>query len=221
MCPNYLAPFGIVPSGPWPKVDVLLERIEWGRAFLELCQHQLDGWMMFEVKRSIVNFLLQILGVSLNSNPNIVYERPGMSKTLLKKSFEVNPRQGNFGCLALLTLILVPTKRNKAANRVRLKLVARMVCTQVILTLFKGLIGSLRVWDNWLQLGWTNPCKTLSLFERFSHVYLAEAGVLFLGSSSSSLLLCPTKRDEAFLWKQRCDAIAAKLGNCGAGFDIV
>ena len=47
----------------------------------------------------ILNFLLLVLGVSLNSIPNGIHESP-----------ELDPRQGGFGCLILLTLVLVPTK---------------------------------------------------------------------------------------------------------------
>ena len=42
---------------------------------------------MLEVRRPIVNFFLRILGVSLNPDPTIVYERPGVSMTLSKKNF--------------------------------------------------------------------------------------------------------------------------------------
>ena len=34
----------------------------------------------------------------------------------------------------------------------------------MILALLKDVLGSLCVWDNWLQLGGTSLCRTLSLF---------------------------------------------------------
>ena len=40
-----------------------------------------DGLKMFEVGRPILNFLLLVLGVSLNSAPNGVHEKPQVSKT--------------------------------------------------------------------------------------------------------------------------------------------
>ena len=50
-------------------------------------------------------------------------------------------------------------KEGKAVT-VRLKPVALTVCIKVILKLLVGL----RVWDDWLQLGGTSLCRTLSLF---------------------------------------------------------
>ena len=74
------------------------------------------------MRRPILNFLPLVLGVLLNSTPDSVHQSTGVTKTLPKESFELNPRQGSFGCL-VPTLVLVPTKlilpqRNKAAKEV-------------------------------------------------------------------------------------------------------
>ena len=63
---------------------------------------------MFEVRSPILNFLLLVLGVSFNATLDGIHERPGISKTVLKEAFELDPRQGD-RCLAS-TLVLVPTK---------------------------------------------------------------------------------------------------------------
>ena len=55
-----------------------------------------------------LNFLLLVLEVSSNATPGGIYESPGASETLLKESFELDPRQKSH-CLAS-TFILMPTK---------------------------------------------------------------------------------------------------------------
>ena len=67
---------------------------------------------MFEVGRPILNFLLLVLGVLLNSAPDSVHEKLGVFKTFSNVAFKLDPRQGSFGCLVLSTLVLVPTKAN-------------------------------------------------------------------------------------------------------------
>ena len=34
----------------------------------------------------------------------------------------------------------------------------------MILALLEGVVGGLRFWDDWPELGGMNPCRTLSLF---------------------------------------------------------
>ena len=84
------------------------------------------------MRRLIVNFFPLILGVWSNFTSGSVYQSIGVTKTLLKKSFELDPWKEIFDCLILLTLILVstkadPIKTNQAANRVWLELVALAV----------------------------------------------------------------------------------------------
>ena len=87
----------------------------------------------------------------------------------------------------------------------------------MILVLLEDLLGGLRVWDDWLQLGGTSLCRT------FSSVRLAEAvmraglhvslagEVLYLEESSrASGLLYLTKRGGAILQEQEPDAIAER-----------
>ena len=38
------------------------------------------------------------------------------------------------------------------------------VYIKVVVKLLRGLLGSLPFWGDWLQLGGTSPCRTLSLF---------------------------------------------------------
>ena len=54
-------------------------------------------------------------------------------------------------------------KEDKAVT-VRWKPMALTVCIEVILKLLGGLFGGLLFRGDWLQLGGTSPCRTLSLF---------------------------------------------------------
>ena len=91
-----------------PLSEVLNESgLFWSPVSIELNK---DGLEMLEVRCPILNFLLLVLGVSLNSTPDGIHESPGVSEILSKESFELDPRQGGFGCLVLSTLVLVPTK---------------------------------------------------------------------------------------------------------------
>ena len=101
MRPNCLVPSRVVPSEPWPKAGTLLERIEWGRAFLELCQHQ-TRWIE-DARGETPNCKLPLLQKIFTK----ALESP---KTSSKESFELDLRQGIFNCLVLLMLVLVPTK---------------------------------------------------------------------------------------------------------------
>ena len=62
----------------------------------------------------------------------------------MKRNLEFNLRQGIFDCL-IPTLVLVPTKANHIAGEQRL---------------LEGLLGGLRVRDDWLEPGGMNPCRT-------------------------------------------------------------
>lgn len=61
-----------------------------------------------EMRRPILNFLLLVLGVFLDSALDIIHVKPRVSKNLLKQSFELRPRQRNFSA------------KEKSYNRVRL-----------------------------------------------------------------------------------------------------
>ena len=102
--------------------------------FLGSRQYQTwEKWIRGEVRCPILNFFLLVLGVLFNSTPDSIHQSTEVTKTLLKESFELNPRQGSFGCL-VPTLVLVPTKlillqRNKAAKEVWLVLKVPAVLT--------------------------------------------------------------------------------------------
>ena len=100
----------------------------------------------------------------------------------------------------------------------------------MILALLKSVLGGLRFWDNWPKPGGMNPCRTLSLFlgalggslggDWTSRIawckfpYLEE-------SPRTSRLLYLAECGGAFLREQEPVALAVKLGNCKAGFDII
>ena len=64
---------------------------------------------MLELRRPIVNFLPLVLGVLPNSTLDSIHQSTGVTKTLPKESFELDPRQEIFDCL-VSTLMQVPTK---------------------------------------------------------------------------------------------------------------
>lgn len=66
------------------------------------------------MRRPILNFILLLVpGVLLNFIPNSVQQSLGITNNLLKKSFKINSRQKNFGCLVLiLVLVLIKTDFN-------------------------------------------------------------------------------------------------------------
>ena len=113
---------------------------------------KLDGLRMLEVRRLIINFFLLVLGVLLNSTPGSVYQSTRVTKTFPKKS--LNSTQGKWA-LAAWFWHLCWCKEDKAVT-VRLKPVALTICIEIIFTL---LVGP-RVWDNWLEPGGTNLCRT-------------------------------------------------------------
>ena len=78
----------------------------------------------------------------------------------------------------------------------------------IILALPEDLLGGLRVWDNWLQLGRTSLCRTFSsvrlakaIVRAEPHVSLTDKDFYLEESSKVSRLLYLTKRGGAFLQK--------------------
>ena len=55
------------------------------------------------------------LGVLSNATPDGIHRSPCITQTLLKESFELNPKQRIFDSL-VLTLMLVPTKADPTAE---------------------------------------------------------------------------------------------------------
>ena len=49
---------------------------------------------MLKVRYPILNFLLLVLGVLLNSTPDGIHQSPEVSEILLKESFELDPKAG-------------------------------------------------------------------------------------------------------------------------------
>ena len=74
----------------------------------------------------MLNFFLLVLGVLSDATPGRIRGSLGVSQTLSKESFELNPRQRSFGYL-IPTLMLMPTKvdpttKNMIANGIWLEL---------------------------------------------------------------------------------------------------
>ena len=101
----------------------------------------------------------------------MVYTETLESPRLFRKE-TLNSTQGkkshSFG-LVLLTFVLAPTKVDPTVKEQSCKWGTAVASDagdiNMILALLKGVIGRLEVWDDWLQPGGTNPCRTLSLFE--------------------------------------------------------
>lgn len=67
---------------------------------------------MLQIRGLILNFLLLVLGISLNLGPDVGHERGGFSETLTEKSLEFVPSKGG-GLVALnLGLVLLPAEVN-------------------------------------------------------------------------------------------------------------
>ena len=120
------------------------------------------------MRRPIVNFLPLVLGVLPNSTPNSVHQSTGVTKTLPKESFELDPRQEIFDCLVFPTLILVPTKADPITKERNCKRGAVGAREAGSIKIILALVSGLRVWDDWLEPGGPSPCKTLSLSEGLS-----------------------------------------------------
>ena len=136
----------------------------------------------------------------------------------LKRNLELNPRQGIFDCL-VPTLVLVPTKADHTAEEQSCKWDTISVKgaggIDMILALLEDLLGGLRVWDDWLQLGGMSLCRTFSsvrlaeaMVRAGSHISLASEVFYSEESSRASGLLYPTKRGRAFLQEREPGAIA-------------
>ena len=121
---------------------------------------KLDGLRMLEMRRPIMNFLLLVLGVLPNSTPDSVYQSTGVTKTLPKESFELDPRQEIIDCLVFLTLVLVPMKADPITKEQTCKRGAVGACGADGIKIVLALVSGLRVWDNWLEPGGTNSCRT-------------------------------------------------------------
>ena len=87
----------------------------------------------------------------------------------------------------------------------------------MILALLEDLLGGLRVWDDWLQLGGTSLCRTFSsvrlaeaVVRAGPHVSLAGEVLYSEESSRASGSLYPTKRGEAFLQEREPGTIAER-----------
>ena len=93
--PNYLAPSRVVPSRPWPKADVLLKKIEWGRAFLELCQHQ-TRWIEDAQGETPNSKLLLLQVVSTKALESL--------RLLRRKAFNSTPGKGSSTALSFRRL---------------------------------------------------------------------------------------------------------------------
>ena len=113
---------GMKPKSFWAHLysiqrDILLERDEYGRAFWSSVSIKLDGLKMLKLRRPIVNFLLLlVLGVLINLIPDSVYQSTRLTMTLSKIGFEINQRQGNFGCLVPM-LVLAPIKADPITKK--------------------------------------------------------------------------------------------------------
>lgn len=68
------------------------------------------------MRRLVLNFLLIVLEVSLNSTLNNVYQSTKAAKILSKESFELNLRQRSFDYL-VPTLVLMPTKADPTVEQ--------------------------------------------------------------------------------------------------------
>ena len=107
---------------------------------------------MLEVRRPIVNFHLLVLGVLSNATPGGIHGSPWVTQTLSKKSFELNPKQKILDCL-VPKLVLMPTKVDHIAKEQSCKRGAVGAkgtgSINMILALLEGLLGGLRVLNNW------------------------------------------------------------------------
>ena len=104
---------------------------------------KLDRLRMLKMRHPIMNFFPLVLGVLPNSTPDSVYQSTGVTKTLPKKSFELDPRQKIFDCLVFPTLVLMPTKADPITKEQSCKRDAVEVCgagkIKIVLALVSGL----------------------------------------------------------------------------------
>lgn len=72
----------------------------------------------------ILNFLLLVLEILSNAILSGIYKSLGISKTLLKKSFKLNPRQKSHFFASTFLLILIkanPTIKKKSSKKYAIK----------------------------------------------------------------------------------------------------
>ena len=138
----------------------------------------------------ILNFLpLLVLGVLSNMTLGGIHGSLWVPQTLSKRS--LNSTQGKrsltawfFLCLNWCQQKLILLWMNEAANEIRLVSKVPTVLTWSLYCLRAFLVAC-----NWLQLGGTNPCRTLSL--------------------SEGLLWCTWRKPKFFLW-----GLQAHLNRC-------
>ena len=114
------------------------------------------------MRRPILNFLPLVLGVLLDSTPDSVHQSTGVTKTLPKESFKLNPRQRSFDCLVQTKADPAAEERSCKGDTVGVK---RAGGIDMILALLEGLPVACGFGDNWLEIGGTNQCRTLSSSE--------------------------------------------------------
>ena len=74
---------------------------------------------MFEVWGLILHLLSLVLRASLNSAPDSIHKRPRISKILLEKGLEINPRQGSYtlnSSLVLMSSEANPTTKEQSCK---------------------------------------------------------------------------------------------------------
>ena len=170
VCPNYLASSRNVLSGPWPKADVLLERIEWGRAFLELCQHQ--TWWIEDAWDETPNCKLPLLQIVSTKALELLRLFEGKLWTRLKAKDLWLP--GFDACAGA-------NKSWSYCKGTKLQM-GYDWCQwrwQMILAGLGGLLGGLRVWNDRLEPEETNPCRTLSSLKVFLGVFSGSRNTFF------------------------------------------
>ena len=110
-----------------------------------------------------------------------------------------------FWCICWRQQKLIISQRNIAATRVWLELVAPAI---YIIVIFILLIG-LRVWDDWLESGRTNLCRTCHCARVFFGV-TSRSRSFFLVISKLVWSPCPAERGRVFLQAQEPDTLAAE-----------
>ena len=99
------------------KLTSFLKELIKVRLFWSLLSIKLDGLKMLKMRRPILSFFSLVLGVLPNSAPKCVHQSTGVTKILLKESFELDLRQEIFDCLIFPTLVLVPTKADLTTKK--------------------------------------------------------------------------------------------------------
>lgn len=75
---------------------------------------------MLQLKDSIINFFLLVLGIPLNFCPDADYKQSRFSKVLIKKSFKFIPNKqssfSNLSFILLLTKVIFVSKKHNYKN---------------------------------------------------------------------------------------------------------